>query len=183
MRIHKLAAILAILAVPAFAASIADVKKSLGGTAIGSDIRTPSAVGPQWVSWNPANPTDLGSPTFKAVSAGNYTLHYGFRGAVVVNGATGKADRVRMNTITRSKVEGYVNQINGRFALAAGLHDIAVFDFSKNSWIVKERVTPDDSTGALKDNLVLGADFVQVRQLNGPLWRYTSANGWQEIRK
>lgn len=181
MRIQKLAAILAILALPAFAASIADVQKSLGNTAIGSDLRTPSAAGPQWDSWNPASPTDLGSPTFKAISNGNSTLLYGFRGAVVING--GKADRVRMNTITRSKVEGYVNQINSRFALAAGLHDIAVYDFSKGKWFVKERVTPDDSTGALKENLVLGADFVQVRQLNGPIWRYTSATGWQEIRK
>lgn len=183
MRLHKLAALLLVIATPVLAASIADVKKSLGSTPIGADIRTPSAAGPQWDQWNPSNPTDLGSPAFKAVSAGNHTLLYGFRGAVVINGATGKAERVRMNTITRSKVEGYVNQINGRFALAAGLHDLAVYDFSKNKWIVKERVTPDDSTGALKENFILGGDFVQVRQLNGPLWRYTSANGWQEIRK
>ena len=183
MRFNQLVSILLFISIPALAGPIEDLQKSLAGKPTAADVRAPSASGPQWDGWNPANSADLGSPAFKPVTVGKNSLFYGFRGAVVLNGATGKAERIRMTTITRSKVEGYVNQLNDRFALAAGLHEIAVFDFSKGKWMVKERVTTDDSTGALSQNLVMGADFVQVRQLNGPLWRYTTANGWQEIRK
>jgi hypothetical protein len=143
------------------------------------DISTPSAKGPQWDSWNPRGNMDVGDPMFKVAGSKTMDLYYGFRGAVVFDRGTNKWERARMVTITRKKVEGYVNQVNDNFVLAAGLHDIAVYDFSKHKWVVLERTTPDDSTAMLPKNFIVTPQFVQVRQLNGPFWKYTSASGWQ----
>lgn len=151
----------------------------LVGGAFAGDITTPSAKGTQWDKWNPRSNTDVGDPAFKAISSQAHSMLYGFRGAVVFDGVTKQAERVRMITITRHKVEGFVNQINPSFALAAGLHEVAVYDFAKHKWFVLERVTPDDSTGMLPKNFVMTPQFVQVKQLNGPFWKYTTAAGWQ----
>lgn len=144
------------------------------------DINAPSAKGPQWDSWHPRGNMDLGNPMFKVISSKPMDLYYGFRGAVVFDRSTKKWERVRMSTITRKKVEGYVNQVNDNFALSAGLHEVAVYDFSKHRWVILERVTPDDSTAVLAKNFIVTPQFVQVKQLNGPFWKYTSASGWQK---
>jgi len=144
------------------------------------DMKAPSAQGPQWDSWNPRNNEDMGSPQFKGVASRTMVLLYGFRGALVFEPNGNRAERLRMVTITRSKVEGFVNQVNDRLALAAGLHEIAVYDFSKHKWFVLERVTPDDSTGALKQNFILTPDYAMVKQLGGPFYKYTTATGWQK---
>lgn len=147
--------------------------------AFAGDISAPSARGPQWDAWSPHATTDVGNPMFKALSSKTMDLYYGFRGGVVFDRSTNKWERIRMVTITRSAVQGHVNQVNDAFALAAGLHDIAVYDFSKHRWVVLERVTPDDSTGMLSKSFVVTPEFVQVKQLNGPFWKYTSAAGWK----
>lgn len=151
-----------------------------GMVAEAGDARAPSARGPQWDSWNPRNNEDLGSPAFRAIASNTMVLHYGFRGALVYEPNGKKAERLRMVTITRGKVEGFVNQINDRLALAAGLHEIAVYDFSKHKWFILEKVTPDDSTGALKQNFILTPDYAMVKQLGGPFYKYTTVTGWQK---
>jgi len=152
-------------------------------TVMAGDIKAPSARGPQWDSWNPRNNEDMGSPAFKPVASNTMVLQYGFRGALVYEPNGNRAERVRMVTITRGKVEGFVNQVNDRLALAAGLHEIAVYDFSKHKWFVLEKVTPDDSTGALKQNFILAPDYAMVKQLGGPSYKYTTATGWQKQAK
>ncbi len=148
--------------------------------AAAGDTRAPSARGPQWDSWNPRNNEDMGSPAFRPAASNTMVLQYGFRGALVYEPNGNRAERLRMVTITRGKVEGFVNQVNDRLALAAGLHEIAVYDFSKHKWVVLERVTPDDSTGALKQNFILTPDYAMVKQLGGPFYKYTTATGWQK---
>ncbi len=145
------------------------------------DTRAPSARGPQWDNWNPRNNEDMGDPVFKTIASNTMVLQYGFRGALVYEPNGNRAERLRMVTITRGKVEGFVNQVNNNLALAAGLHEIAVYDFSKHKWFVLEKVTPDDSTGALKQNFILTPTYAQVRQLGGPLYKYTTATGWQKM--
>jgi len=145
------------------------------------DIKAPSARGPQWDKWNPRNNEDMGSPKFRTIASNTMVLHYGFRGALVYEPNGNRAERVRMATITRKKVEGYVNQVNDRLALAAGLYEIAVYDFSKHKWFVLEKVTPDDSTGALRQNFILTPTYAMVKQLGGPFYRYTTATGWQKM--
>jgi hypothetical protein len=86
-----------------------------------------------------------------------------------------------MTTITRTRVNGYVNQVNDQFALAAGLHSIAVYDYSKHRWIEKKPAGSDDSTDSLPRNFVLTSTQVKVRILNGPFAVYTSATGWSEV--
>jgi hypothetical protein len=149
--------------------------------AYAGDVVASSAKSAQWEKWTPKNNTDVGDPAFKAISSLGNSLIYGFRGAVVFDGATKKAERLRMVTITRHKVEGFVNQINQNYALAAGVHEIAVYDFSKHKWVVLEKVAPDDSTNSLSKNFILTPQFVQVKQLNGPYWKYTTAAGWQRL--
>jgi hypothetical protein len=147
------------------------------------DVVAPSAKGPQWQNWNPSKNEDLGSPAFKVISSNPMTLYYGFRGAVVFERGANQWQRVRMVTITRSKVEGFVNQVNDKLALAAGLHEVAVYDLIKHKWVVLEKVTPDDSTGVLAQNFILTPDYAMVKQLGGPFYKYTSATGWQPQAK
>ena len=163
-----------------FFATLAVVVMCFISVALAGDMRAPSARGPQWDNWNPRNNEDMGSPAFKTIASQTMVLQYGFRGALVYEPNGNRAERLRMVTITRSKVEGYVNQVNNKLALAAGLHEVAVYDFSKHKWFVLEKVTPDDSTGALKENFILTPDYARVKQLGGPFYKYTSATGWQK---
>ena len=131
------------------------------------------------------DPSNVGTPAFKPVSSksGNMTLKYGFLGASVYDGSSKKWHFHKMTTITRSKVEGFVNQVNDSFALAAGLHKVAVYDYGKHRWVVYEKRGADDSTGMLKTNFEMTKDYVKVKTLNGPWIKYTSASGWQETAK
>jgi len=73
-------------------------------TATAGDMKAPSARGPQWDNWNPRNNEDMGSPAFKTVASKTMVLQYGFRGAFVYEPNGNRAERLRMVTITRSKV-------------------------------------------------------------------------------
>jgi hypothetical protein len=128
------------------------------------------------------DPSNVGSPAFKPLSSNTMTLKYGFGGASVYDNSTGKWNMHKMTTITRHKVEGYVNMVNNNFALAAGLYEVAVYDYSKHQWIVYKNGGADDSTGMLKTNFEMTADYVKVKILNGPFIKYTSAGGWVETR-
>jgi hypothetical protein len=124
---------------------------------------------------------DVGTPAFKPISSGTMTLWYGFKGAAVIeNGKTAPAFQQLM-TITRTKAEGFVNQINAQFALAAGVYGIAVYDLSKHGWYVMKDLTPDDQTDLLAKNFILTATSVRVKALNGPWLEYTSASGWVRL--
>lgn len=131
------------------------------------------------------DPSNVGTPAFKPVSSksGTMTLKYGFLGASVYDGSTKKWDFHKMTTITRSKVEGFVNQVNDSFALAAGLHEVSLYDYGKHKWFTYKKHGADDSTGMLKTNFEMTKDYVKVKTLNGPWIRYTSAAGWQEVSK
>lgn len=124
---------------------------------------------------------DVGSPAFKTISSNTMSLKYGFMGASVYDNSLKKWVFQKLAaTITRHKVEGYVNQVNDSFALAAGLYEVAIYDYGKHKWIVRDRATPDDSTGELNNNFVLTGDYAEVALLNGPRLNYTSAVGWVE---
>lgn len=128
-----------------------------------------------------ADGDNVGSPAFKPVTSKTMTLKYGFSGASVYDNSLKKWVFQKLSaTITRHKVEGYVNQVNDRMALAAGLHEIAVYDYNKHAWAVREKATPDDSTGELNNNFVLTNDYAEVVLLNGPKLRYTAGGGWAE---
>ncbi len=129
------------------------------------------------------DPSDVGTPAFAPISSKTMTLKYGFKGASVYDTTLKKWQFLKMTTITRSKVEGFVNQINDNLALAAGIGTIAVYDFSKHRWIVYERVTVDDSTAMLDKNIILGKDYAIVKVLNGNFLKYTPQTGWYEFRK
>ena len=131
------------------------------------------------------DPSNVGTPAFKPVSSksGNMTLKYGFLGASVYDGSTKKWNFHKMTTITRSKVEGFVNMVNDKFALAAGLHEVSVYDYGKHQWATYKKLGADDSTGMLKTNFEMTGDYVKVKTLNGPWIKYTSAAGWQEVSK
>lgn len=130
------------------------------------------------------NSSDVGTPAFRPISSKTMTLKYGFKGATVYDTALKKWQFLRMTTITRSKVEGHVNKINDNLALAAGIGTIAVYDFKKHRWIIREKVTVDDSTAMLNQNIILGNDYAIVKVLNGPFLKYTIQTGaWQEIRR
>lgn len=128
------------------------------------------------------DPSDVGSPAFKPISSKTMTLKYGFKGASVYDNALKKWQFYKMTTITRHKVEGYVNQINDNFALAAGLYEVAVYDFSKHQWFAYKKGGADDSTGMLNKNFEITRDYVKVKILNGPFIKYTTATGWVETR-
>ena len=128
------------------------------------------------------DPSNVGSPAFKPLSSKTMTLKYGFKGASVYDNSTRKWHLHRMTTITRSKVEGFVNQVNDNLALAAGLHEVAVYDFNKHRWFVYKNGGCDDSTAALRTNFEMTADYVKVKVLNGPWIRYaTGTSGWTEM--
>ncbi len=131
------------------------------------------------------DPSNVGTPAFKPVSSksGNMTLKYGFLGASVYDGSTKKWNFHKMTTITRGKVEGFVNMVNDRFALAAGLHEVSLYDYGKHQWATYKKRGADDSTGMLKTNFEMTGDYVKVKTLNGPWIKYTSAAGWQEVAK
>lgn len=131
------------------------------------------------------DPSNVGTPAFKPVSSksGNMTLKYGFLGASVYDGSTKKWNFHKMTTITRGKVEGFVNMVNDRFALAAGLHEVSLYDYGKHQWATYKKRGADDSTGMLKTHFEMTGDTVKVKTLNGPWIRYTSAAGWQEVSK
>jgi hypothetical protein len=131
------------------------------------------------------DPSNVGTPAFKPVSSksGNMTLKYGFLGASVYDGSTKKWNFHKMTTITRGKVEGFVNMVNDRFALAAGLHEVSVYDYARHQWFAYKKRGADDSTGMLKTNFEMTGDYVKVKTLNGPWVKYTSAAGWQEVAK
>lgn len=130
------------------------------------------------------DPSDVGTPAFKPLSSKTMTLKYGFKGASVYDTSLKKWQFLKMRTITRSKVEGHVNKINDNLALAAGIGTIAVYDFTKHRWIIREKVTVDDSTAMLNQNIILGNDYAIVKVLNGPFLKYTIQSGaWLEIKK
>lgn len=126
------------------------------------------------------DPSDVGSPQFKVLDSKTMTLKYGFKGASVFDKSTKKWNLLKMTTITRHKVEGFVNQVNDKFALAAGLHSIAVYDYAQHRWVELKNVTTDDSTGMLKTNFEFTDQYVKVKTLNGPFYKYTTAGGWQK---
>jgi hypothetical protein len=129
------------------------------------------------------SPSDVGTPAFKQISSKTMTLKYGFKGASVYDNSLKKWVFHKMTTITRGKVEGYVNMINDNFALAAGLHEVAVYDYSKHKWMVySKKGGADDSTGMLNKNFELTPDYAKVKILNGPFIKYTSASGWDETK-
>lgn len=123
---------------------------------------------------------DVGSPAFGEISSENLTLRYGFNGAAVFDHLKGEWHFHEMTTITRSAVNGYVNQVNERFALAVGLNEFAVYDLATNSWNVIDNVPADDSTGMLSTNMILTTELARVKVLNGPFMEYTSNKGWHE---
>lgn len=130
------------------------------------------------------DPSDVGTPAFAPISSKTMTLKYGFKGASVYDTALKKWQFLKMTTITRSKVEGHVNKVNDNLALAAGIGTIAVYDFAKHRWIIREKVTVDDSTTMLNQNIILGNDYVIVKVLNGPFLKYTIQTGaWHEFKK
>lgn len=126
------------------------------------------------------DPADVGTPQFKVLDSKNMTLKYGFKGASVFDKSTKKWNMFKMTTITRHKVEGFVNQVNDKFALAAGLHSIAVYDYGQHRWVELKSVTTDDSTAMLKTNFEFTDQYVKVKTLNGPFYKYTTAGGWQK---
>jgi hypothetical protein len=126
------------------------------------------------------DPSNVGSPQFKVLDSKTMTLKYGFNGASVFDKSTKKWNMLKMTTITRHKVEGFVNQVNDKFALAAGLHSIAVYDYAQHRWIEVKNVTTDDSTGMLKTNIEFTDQYVKVKTLNGPFYKYTAGSGWQK---
>ncbi len=130
------------------------------------------------------DPSNVGTPAFKPLSSksSNMTLKYGFKGASVYDNSNKKWHLQKMTTITRHKVEGFVNQVSDNFALAAGLHEVALYDFNKHRWFLYKNGGCDDSTGALKTNFEMTADHVKVKILNGPWIRYApNQNGWAEL--
>ncbi len=131
------------------------------------------------------DPANVGTPAFKPLQSksSNMTLKYGFLGASVYDSSTKKWEFYKMTTITRHKVEGFVNMVNDNFALAAGLHEVALYDYGKHKWFVYKKLGADDSTGALKTNFELTKDYAKVKTLNGPWIKYTPASGWQEVAK
>jgi hypothetical protein len=136
-------------------------------------------------SYAQQDPANVGTPAFKPLlsKSSNMTLKYGFLGASVYDSSTKKWEFYKMTTITRHKVEGFVNMVNDNFALAAGLHEVALYDYGKHKWFVYKKHGADDSTGALKTNFELTKDYARVKTLNGPWIKYTPATGWQEIAK
>lgn len=130
-----------------------------------------------------ADNSDVGTPSFGEKSSNTMKLRYGFKGASVFDNSKKAWSLIQMTTITRHKVEGHVNQINDKFALAAGLHSVAVYDYSKHQWIEYKNATSDDSTGNLKVNFEISNDYVKVKTLNGPFIKYTTAGGWQQVSK
>jgi hypothetical protein len=130
------------------------------------------------------DPANVGTPAFKPLQSKsmNMTLKYGFLGASVYDASTKKWEFHKMTTITRSKVEGYVNMISDNFALAAGLHEVSLYDYSKHRWFTYKKGC-DDSTGMLNKNFEMTKDYVKVKTLNGPWIKYTTAAGWQEVAK
>ena len=125
---------------------------------------------------------DLGRPAFPAVSSPTMILKYGFRGAAVYDKALKRWSVHRMTTITRRKVAGYVNQVNRNLALAAGLHEVAVYDYRKHAWQVYRPAPVDDSTRNLRRNLVLTPTYAKVKLLNGPFLVYRNGR-WSKVRR
>ena len=123
---------------------------------------------------------NVGTPAFKAISSKSGTLKYGFKGAAVYDNALRKWSFYKMTTITRRKVEGYVNQINNNLALAAGLHRVAVYDFKSHAWR-EYKSGPDDSTAMLKNNFLLTSAYARVKILNGPYIKYQNGT-WVRSR-
>ena len=130
-----------------------------------------------------ADDSNVGTPSFSERSSNTMMLRYGFKGASVFDKSKNKWFFIAMTTITRHKVEGHVNQVNDKFALAAGLHSIAVYDYSKHQWIEYKNATSDDSSGNLKVNFEITNDYVKVKTLGGPFIKYTSSGGWQQVAK
>jgi hypothetical protein len=131
------------------------------------------------------DPANVGTPAFKPLQSKsmNMTLKYGFLGASVYDASTKKWEFHKMTTITRKKVEGYVNMISDNFALAAGLHEVSLYDYSKHKWFTYKKNGCDDSTGMLNRNFEMTKDYIKVKTLNGPWIKYTTAAGWQEVAK
>lgn len=115
----------------------------------------------------------------EAGSSNTMKLRYGFNGASVFDKSKNAWVYLPMTTITRGRVDGYVNQVNDKFALAAGLHSVAVYDYSKHQWVERKPAPVDDSSGDLKANFQFSDTTVKVKTLNGPAITYTTARGWQ----
>lgn len=121
----------------------------------------------------------VGTPSFNERSSNTMKLRYGFNGASVFDKSKNAWVYLPMTTITRGRVDGYVNQVNDKFALAAGLHSVAVYDYSKHQWVERKPAPVDDSSGDLKANFQFSDTTVKVKTLNGPAITYTTARGWQ----
>ncbi len=124
---------------------------------------------------------DVGRPAFQEIRTATMILRYGFAGAAVRELSKNDWASISMTTITRGRVEGFVNQANDQFALAAGLHSVAVYDISKHEWCEMKGVRCDDAPDALGRNFVLSPTAVRVKTLNGPWIEYTSAGGWARL--
>jgi hypothetical protein len=129
-----------------------------------------------------ADLSDVGSPAFKQISSNTMTLKYGSRGASVLDNSLKKWIFHQMATITGSKLEGHVNKINNNFALAAGLDEVAIYDYSKHAWFVYKKKGADDSIGALQWNFELTKNQAKVKTSKGPFIKYTTATGWIEAK-
>lgn len=125
------------------------------------------------------DPSDVGYPSFKEKSSSSMKLRYGFNGASVFDKSKNAWVFIPMTTITRNRVDGYVNQVNDKFALAAGLHSVAVYDYSKHQWVERKPAPTDDSSDTLNANFQVTPASVKVKTLNGPFITYTSAGGWR----
>ncbi len=121
----------------------------------------------------------VGNPSFKERSSSTMKLRYGFNGASVFDKSKNAWVYIPMTPITRNRVDGYVNQVNDKFALAAGLHSVAVYDYSKHRWVERKPAPIDDSSGDLKTNFQFSDTSVKVKTLNGPSITYTTAGGWR----
>lgn len=108
-------------------------------------------------------------------------LRYGFNGASVFDNSKKAWVFIPMTTITRNRVDGYVNQVNDndKFALAAGLHSVAVYDYSRHQWMERKPAPTDDSSGDLRTNFQFSDTSVKVKPLSGPFITYTTAGGWR----
>lgn len=121
----------------------------------------------------------VGEPCFTELSSNNMILRYGFYGASVFDKSTNNWEFLPMTTITRKKTAGHVNQVNDNFALAAGLNNLAVYDYSLHQWMRYESGGCDDSTDELDENFQITDTYVKVKLLNGPFVTYTTQLGWK----
>lgn len=124
---------------------------------------------------------DVGRPAFQEIRTATMILRYGFAGAAVRELTRNDWSAISMTTLTRGRVEGHVNQANAQFALAAGLHSVAVYDVRKHEWCELKGIRCDDTPALLEQNFVLTATSVRVKMRAGGWVEYTSEGGWARL--